>query len=220
MLEYDKTVASVLKFLDESSAEGVMVATSDHETGGLSVAKQLNADYPQYLWYPAVLANASSSSEYLAVKFQKHLLDNPVQKTADLKKFISEELIVKGLGIIDASEEEISAVIKRPEVSQYAFAQMISNRAQIGWSTHGHSAVDVNIYSSGGPGTDAIRGNVENTQIGEFLQSYLSVNTDEVTKILKEDKESKARLAQLDASEVVDHWVVHEEQVGLAASSP
>lgn len=38
VLEYDSTVQSVLDFFDESEDEGVMVATSDHETGGLSVA--------------------------------------------------------------------------------------------------------------------------------------------------------------------------------------
>ncbi|KXJ88798.1 alkaline phosphatase [Microdochium bolleyi] len=235
VLEYDKTVAAVLEFLDESAADGVMVATSDHETGGLSVAKQLHADYPQYLWYPAVLANASSSSEFLAVKLLRHLADESISATdmaslpsdtlAPLKKYINDELVVKGLGIVDATSEEITTVMLYPELSQYAFAQMISNRAQIGWSTHGHSAVDVNIYSSGGPGTEAIRGNVENTQIGEFLQSYLSVDTDEVTRILREDKESKAR-QQLAAQEggqhiaETDHWVVHESQVGLAAGSP
>lgn len=38
VLEYDKTFKSVVDFLDKSSTPGVLVATSDHETGGLSVA--------------------------------------------------------------------------------------------------------------------------------------------------------------------------------------
>lgn len=225
-------MAAVLQFIDESDAEGVMVATSDHETGGLSVAKQLHADYPQYLWYPAVLANASSSSEFLAVKLLRHLADQSLPATStdmaslggkaleSLKKYINDELVVKGLGIVDATSEEITTAVLYPERSQYTFAQMISNRAQIGWSTHGHSAVDVNIYSSGGPGTEVIRGNVENTQIGEFLQSFLSVNTDEVTKILREDKKSKAAGQQIAQGEHVsekDHWARHE--AGMAADS-
>jgi alkaline phosphatase len=63
---------------------------------------------------------------------------------------------------------------------------MVSLRAHIGWSTHGHSAVDVNIYSSGGAGTEKIRGNVENTDVGKFLRSYLDVDVDSVTKELRE----------------------------------
>jgi alkaline phosphatase len=63
---------------------------------------------------------------------------------------------------------------------------MVSLRARLGWSTHGHSAVDVNVYSSGGPGTERIRGNVENTDVGKFLREYLNVDVDEITKELKD----------------------------------
>jgi alkaline phosphatase len=40
VLAYDKAFASVVEFLDKSSTEGVLVATSDHETGGLAVARR------------------------------------------------------------------------------------------------------------------------------------------------------------------------------------
>lgn len=38
VLAYDKTIAAVLDFLDKDKTEGVMVSTSDHETGGLATA--------------------------------------------------------------------------------------------------------------------------------------------------------------------------------------
>jgi len=38
VLEYDKTFKIVLDFLEANDAEGVLVATSDHETGGLATA--------------------------------------------------------------------------------------------------------------------------------------------------------------------------------------
>lgn len=40
VLEYDKAFQAVLDFLEESETPGVLVATSDHETGGLSVARR------------------------------------------------------------------------------------------------------------------------------------------------------------------------------------
>lgn len=40
VLAYDKAFSSVVDFLDRSDTEGVLVATSDHETGGLSVARR------------------------------------------------------------------------------------------------------------------------------------------------------------------------------------
>ena len=40
VLAYDKAFASVLEFLDNDDVEGVLVGTSDHETGGLAAARR------------------------------------------------------------------------------------------------------------------------------------------------------------------------------------
>lgn len=40
VLAYDAAIASVIEFLERSEDPGVLVATSDHETGGLSVARR------------------------------------------------------------------------------------------------------------------------------------------------------------------------------------
>lgn len=45
VLGYDKAFGSVMEFLEQSTTEGVLVATSDHETGGLAVARR------KYLFY-------------------------------------------------------------------------------------------------------------------------------------------------------------------------
>ncbi|KAI2612444.1 alkaline phosphatase-like protein [Hypoxylon fragiforme] len=208
VLEYDKAFKAVVDFLEESDVPGVLVATSDHETGGLSVAKQVNANYPQYLWYPAVLANASSSSEHLARLLQRHVASATDKSTGHLKKYINEQLVVAGLGIHDASDEELTVLTSNPGQAQYLFARMISIRAQIGWSTHGHSAVDVNIYSTGGPGTNAIRGNVENTDVGKYLRDYLNVDVDTITKELNDKMASKSKF---EATRDGDHWAAHEQ---------
>lgn len=46
VLEYDKTFKTVLEFLEANDAEGVLVATSDHETGGLATAYRKLAFFP------------------------------------------------------------------------------------------------------------------------------------------------------------------------------
>ena len=40
VLAYDKAFSSVIDFIDKSKDQGMLVATSDHETGGLSVARR------------------------------------------------------------------------------------------------------------------------------------------------------------------------------------
>lgn len=96
--------------------------------------------------------------------------------------------MVEGLGIADATDAEIGLILNSPVLSGVFFADMISRRAQIGWSTHGHSAVDVNIYGS--KGSDALRGNHENTEIGKFLREYLDVDVDAITAELNKKLDS------------------------------
>jgi len=40
VLAYNRAMASVVEFLERSDIDGVFVATSDHETGGLAVARR------------------------------------------------------------------------------------------------------------------------------------------------------------------------------------
>lgn len=190
VLEYDRSFRAVVEFLEQSETEGVLVATSDHETGGLDTAIQKPGHLPTYNWYPHVLHRANASSEHLAGRLIQHILDHgDATTTGELKSWINETLVVGGLGIKDATDEELTLLATSPEISVETFATIISFRAHVGWSTHGHTAVDVNIYSSGGvAGVDAIRGNVENTDVGKFLREYLSVSSevDDITQELKE----------------------------------
>ncbi|KAK4175624.1 alkaline-phosphatase-like protein [Triangularia setosa] len=186
VLEYDRAFNAVLEFIEGSDVEGVLVATSDHETGGLSTAWQAPNELPVYNWHPEVLLQANASAEYLTILLQQHIVANPAEGQQRLQEWIRRDLVEKRLGIKDALEIEINALATNPLLAMNIFSKMVSIRARIGWSTHGHSAVDVNIYSSGGPGTEDIRGNVENTDVGGFLRRYLDVDVEEITRELRE----------------------------------
>ncbi|KAJ5986282.1 alkaline phosphatase [Penicillium sp. IBT 35674x] len=188
VLAYDKAFAAVVEFLEKDSTPGVLVGTSDHETGGLAAARQLHTSYPDYLWYPGVLANASHSAEYTGAKLNEYTSGAGLEATESEKKtYIRQTLLEKDLGITDASEQELDAIINPPSgvSSHYVFADMISRRAQIGWSTHGHSAVDVNIYASSTKGAWPLVGNHENTEVGTFLANYLDLDVNDITKRLR-----------------------------------
>ncbi|KFY89347.1 hypothetical protein V500_05771 [Pseudogymnoascus sp. VKM F-4518 (FW-2643)] len=193
VLAYDKAFGSVLKFIAESKNEGVVVGTSDHETGGLSIARQNNPTYPEYLWYPEVLSKATHSAEYLG--FELFDRAEAAQSTSDdIEKYVRNTLVKDGLGITDAKDDEIQAILDTPLVASPILANMISKRAQIGWSTHGHSGVDVNIYGS--KGSEKLIGNHENTDVGKFLREYLDVDVEAITKELNK-KSSAFEVANL-----------------------
>ncbi|CAG1986483.1 unnamed protein product [Fusarium graminearum] len=207
VLEYDKTFRAVLDFIKESKTETVLVATSDHETGGLATALQEPGHLPVYNWYPKVLANATASAEWLHAKLNAHIASNSEAKKnkEKLKEYINEELIIRGLGISNASDKEITTIAEHPESALVLFSALISLRAHIGWSTHGHTAVDVNIYSSGGPRTENIRGNVENTDVGKYLREYLEVDVDAITEELQ-DKMSKIKVQDAGMEALDEVW--------------
>jgi alkaline phosphatase len=48
-LAYQKTIELVKKYVDEHP-DTIMISTSDHETGGLALARQETSAFPEYLW--------------------------------------------------------------------------------------------------------------------------------------------------------------------------
>jgi alkaline phosphatase len=142
VLAHDEAFAAVLEFLNEDDTPGVLISTSDHETGGLAAARQLHQTYPPYVWYPSQLVNVTHSTEYLARAYAQYLADGGDKASRSEKAdFLRSTIIVDGLGITDASDEEIDAVIDAEPIWPpfYLFGDMVSRRAQVGWSTHGHS---------------------------------------------------------------------------------
>ena len=70
VLAFNDAFRVARKFIEKHG--GVLISTSDHETGGISIGRQTSASYPEYVWYPEVLANASHSTEYLGIQLASH----------------------------------------------------------------------------------------------------------------------------------------------------
>ncbi|ODV64566.1 alkaline phosphatase PHO8 [Ascoidea rubescens DSM 1968] len=190
VLAYDDAFKVAKDFADNSDVETIILSTSDHETGGLATTRQVSPSYPDYLWYPEVLLNASHSGEYTSAHLRESSLK--LSNLEDLKNFVVNEILHKDLGIKNPSNEEINYLIKHATTARYFLNNMVSFRSQTGWSTHGHSAVDVNVY--GYSNTDsglikiynALAGNHENTEIGQFMANYLELDLSSVTQKIKD----------------------------------
>lgn len=200
VLAYDAAYKEVLDFIDKSDTETVVISTSDHETGGLVTARQISESYPDYLWYPEVLLNSTHSGEFLTKKALQYAQLESAD--AQLSSYIAKEIIEKDMGISDHVQLEVKTLTKLARSSDAArllnfLNNMISVRSQTGWSTHGHSAVDVNIYAYSNserinsqlirraPHTGLL-GNHENIEIGEFMAKLTGADLDKVTKAIKD----------------------------------
>lgn len=88
-----------------------------------------------------MMVNATHSAENLAHQLHDHTESNKLASREDLEGYIRQELLERGLGVSDASDEEVNRLIdgSDPWPAAYIFADIISRRAEIGWTTHGHS---------------------------------------------------------------------------------
>lgn len=193
VLAFDAAFQEVVNFIDSTDVETVAVSTSDHETGGLVTARQVAPSYPDYLWYPHVLLNSSHSGEYLTRKIAGLSHDRTFSESV-------RTVVEKDMGIFDYSTEEIRSICdlsSSPDALLYFLNNMVSLRSQTGWTTHGHSAVDVNIYAHSN--SDRVKsklmqkdaytgllGNHENIEIGSFMESLTGVSLQKVTELVKD----------------------------------
>lgn len=89
-----------------------------------------------------MLINSTHSAENLAYQLRDHLKQDKGSRE-DLATYIREKLIEQGLGVYDATDDEINRLVDNsdPWPASYIFADIISRRAQVGWTTHGHSGI-------------------------------------------------------------------------------
>lgn len=181
ILEYHQTMAVVRQWVSDHP-NTLLISTSDHETGGFTLGSQPDPNtFPEYLWKPEVIKRAKASTELLTRRIFEY-------NGSNRKSFIKNEILDTELGITDATEEELTFLTNADalplEIIPF-LGHMISKRAMLGWTTMGHTGVDVNLYADG-EGFSQLRGNVENTQIGVAMAEYLSVDLEVITKRLDE----------------------------------
>jgi alkaline phosphatase len=127
-LAYNKAIEVAKKYVDENP-DTILISTSDHETGGLSVAHQLGATYPVYNWSPEELFNVIHSAEYIAQQLTE-------QTAFDRKVFINDIMFRKWLGINDPVPEDYNFFMQsnnsKTEIENRV-GRILSDRAMVGW---------------------------------------------------------------------------------------
>ncbi|MCF6136317.1 alkaline phosphatase [Pseudalkalibacillus berkeleyi] len=157
-LAFDESVKAALDFAKKDK-NTLVVVTADHETGGMSIGAN-----GTYGFNKDVIRNVKRSSEFMASKVNE-------------EKSNIEDVLSKFAGIEDLKEEEIQA-IKDAEKTESGIAKVISDRALVGWTTDGHTGVDVPVYTYG-PQSDKFTGTIENTKIAKVIESAIKKKDDD-----------------------------------------
>ena len=166
-IAFDAAVGVALDFA-ERAGNTLIVSTADHETGGLTLGRD-----GIYAWQPLPLTQVNASlSSYLG-----RVMDGE----APLAAF-------EAIADFDLTDEERQRLADAEGTDEAgpAYVEIISARAGLGWTTTGHTAVDVNLYAFG-PGHHLFRGNVDNTAIGRRLATLLGFDLDALTEQLRRE---------------------------------
>lgn len=162
-LEYDRAVAAALEFARRDGAT-LVVSTADHETGGMSLSRDVDGE-AAYAFDPAVLRRVHRSLWSLTTEVGR--AEDPFATLTELA----------GIDPTESESEEIVAALDAGDGDRLytALGKAIDVRAGIGWTTGGHTGVDVFLYAFG-PGAERFRGSLGNDEVGRRLLALLGAD--------------------------------------------
>ncbi|WP_194867188.1 alkaline phosphatase [Pseudoalteromonas sp. PPB1] len=157
MDDFAGAITAAKAYIDKNP-DTVLVVTADHSTGGLTLGSN-----GVYQWKTDVVAKTKASVKELT----------NVISEAKPKQMAETWTQLTGLPFDEATKEKLITAKKDSKEALYKAANNIINDASYtGWTTKGHTAIDVQVFAYG-EGRDAFIGSLNNTQIAEKLISYI-----------------------------------------------
>jgi alkaline phosphatase len=180
MLALDDAAAVALEFAKKNGDTQVFVF-SDHDTGGMTIGCQ--------------------DTDEIDVKLTKEMVFGPLKKAkltgAGITKMLGKdptpekiiEIVGTYYGITDLTEDEIKEIANRKGRTPLMniLGPMLSKRAYIGWTTHGHLGNDVPVFYYG---PARLPGHIDNTGIARKCAQLMGFDLEEITEKLFVDAET------------------------------
>jgi alkaline phosphatase len=155
MQEFAASIEVVEQFARQQR-DTLVVITADHNTGGLSIGAN-----GEYAWHPQIIKNVQASPDVIA------------QKALETEAWLGLFTKLIGFEPVDAEWAELlKAKEKGQEAFTLAISRLIDKRSGTGWTTFGHTALDVPVFATG-PGAKVFFGFQDNTEIANKIFSLL-----------------------------------------------
>ena len=137
-----------------NNPDTLVVITADHSTGGLTLA----AD-GEYRWSPEYIKGVKASLETIA---------DGMLKQSCVSCYLEQQL-----GFTLTEPELTSVTAQADQKSRVtALKKVMDGRTNTGWTTSGHTALDVEVFAFG-KGTQAFAGQLDNTDIAKRLRQVI-----------------------------------------------
>lgn len=169
-LDFDAAVKVAMDFAKKDGNTSVVV-TADHETGGLSLSRdgvyEINVD----AWN-----KEKQSSEVFATKLKA------AKSIEEIK-----QLVFENTSYNDLTDEEAAYIMAGDGTSytqEGAYNAVMAKRFMVGFTGHGHSAVDVGVWAYG-PIADLVKGQIDNTDIAKAIAKVANVDLEGTTAAMQ-----------------------------------
>ncbi|MGB1292688.1 MAG: alkaline phosphatase, partial [Pseudoalteromonas sp.] len=158
MDDFAKSIELAKAYIDKNP-DTLLVVTADHSTGGLTLGA-----HGQYKWETEVIKGVKAT----AGKLTKLLFD-----ASNLQPVWEENTKIAFTPENKVKLEQAKKMGVKP--LNLAIKDIISKASFTGWTTGGHTAVDVQIFAYG-KGANDFAGSMNNTDIADKLIHYIDKN--------------------------------------------
>jgi len=152
MEDFMATVTVALEFAKKSQ-DTLVIVLSDHETGGLATASD-----GVYAWNRAPLQGMKATPS--------GMIERMLAGDKKLSAIVAENIA------FELSQEEIEALDAAGREEREAFAavaEVFNQRTGTGWTSGGHTGIDVPLYAFG-PGSNHFHGVMQNEDVGRVMR--------------------------------------------------
>ncbi|MGE4485018.1 MAG: alkaline phosphatase [Oscillospiraceae bacterium] len=173
-LAFDEAVGVALDFA-ESDGSTVVISVTDHGNSGISIgSKATDSTYDK-----------QPLASFIGPLSKATLTGEGIEGVLNADRGNVVEVMAKYYGITDLTDDEIAAIKATKSGSMnYTVGPMIAKRANIGFTTNGHTGEDVTLYVYAPDGVGRLTGTVENTDIARYMEKVMGLSLENATESL------------------------------------
>ncbi|WP_043932617.1 alkaline phosphatase [Bacillus sp. EB01] len=200
VLAFDDAVKEALEFA-KKDGNTMVIAVSDHGNSGITMGNQnTNSNYPEI----------PVSSYIDPLKKASMTVEGALKQLKADRSNMKEVAELYGLDNLTAAEIE---ALKASKTLQADMVKMLANRANIGFTTGGHTGEDVFLYAYG---PSKPYGLIDNTDIAKTMAKFMGFDlkktTDKLFVNARESFENKGYTTRIDVTDKNNPVFIAEKQ--------
>ena len=196
ILAYDKAVGIALDYA-KKDGNTLVISATDHGNSGITIGNgSTNSTYDK-----------TPLSAFIDPLKKAVLTGEGIEEMLNSDRSNIKEVMNKYYGISDLTAAEIAEIKETEEGSMnYTVGPMIAQRANIGFTTTGHTGEDVTLYVYAPKGLNQLTGTVENTDIAAYMEKAMGLDLEKTTESLfvEASKAFKAKGAAVEFDDKTD----------------